>query len=76
MMPGLIKSIVFCDLQANLNRAHLSKQESKEHGIAVMLLVVVLIFFVCNISALVINILELFLTDVSQNQKVSLILVS
>ncbi len=35
-----------------------------------MLLVVVLIFFICNISALIINIIEFFLEDVTKNQQV------
>ncbi len=56
-------------LQANATRALLSNQEKREHNLAVMLLVVVLIFFICNISALIINIIELFSQDVTKNQQ-------
>ena len=34
-------------------------QELKEHNLATMLLMVVLVFFICNLLALLVNVLEL-----------------
>ena len=45
--------------RAIARRAQLTTQEQKEHNLATMLLVVVLVFFVCNLLPLVVNILEL-----------------
>ncbi len=45
--------------RALARRAQLSTQEQKEHNLATMLLVVVLVFFICNLLPLVANILEL-----------------
>ena len=36
-----------------------SAQELKEHNLATMLLMVVLVFFICNLLALLVNVLEL-----------------
>ncbi|XP_069988013.1 FMRFamide receptor [Penaeus vannamei] len=44
---------------ANQERQRLSRLEKKEIGLAVMLLVVVTVFFVCNVLAFIINVLEL-----------------
>ncbi|KAK8753491.1 hypothetical protein OTU49_004665 [Cherax quadricarinatus] len=44
---------------ANHERQQLSRLQRKEIGLAVMLLVVVTVFFVCNVLAFIINILEL-----------------
>nr|XP_053655706.1 FMRFamide receptor-like [Cherax quadricarinatus] len=44
---------------ANHERRQLSRLQQKEIGLAVMLLVVVTVFFVCNVLAFIINILEL-----------------
>ncbi|XP_069183263.1 LOW QUALITY PROTEIN: FMRFamide receptor [Procambarus clarkii] len=44
---------------ANHERQQLSRLQKKEIGLAVMLLVVVTVFFVCNVLAFIINILEL-----------------
>lgn len=44
---------------ANHERQQLSRLQRKEIGLAVMLLVVVSVFFVCNVLAFIINILEL-----------------
>ncbi|KAK8718874.1 hypothetical protein OTU49_014403 [Cherax quadricarinatus] len=44
---------------ANLERQHMSRLQQKEISLAVMLLVVVTVFFVCNVLAFIINILEL-----------------
>jgi hypothetical protein len=43
---------------ANLERSRMSRQEQKEIGLATMLMVVVIVFFICNVLALVVNILE------------------
>ena len=45
---------------ANLERSRMSRQEQKEIGLATMLMVVVIVFFICNILALIVNILEAF----------------
>jgi len=58
--------LLLCTIQANATRALLSSQEKREHNLAVMLLVVVLIFFICNIWALIINVLEHFGTENQQ----------
>ncbi|KAG7168255.1 FMRFamide receptor-like [Homarus americanus] len=44
---------------ANHERQQLSRLQRKEIGLAVMLLVVVTVFFVCNVLAFIINVLEL-----------------
>ncbi|KAK6637117.1 hypothetical protein RUM43_010791 [Polyplax serrata] len=46
--------------RANLERARLSRLQKKEIGLATMLLCVVIVFFFCNILALVNNLLEAF----------------
>ena len=45
--------------RALARRAQLSAQELKEHNLATMLLMVVLVFFICNALALVVNVIEL-----------------
>jgi uncharacterized membrane protein len=45
--------------KALARRAQLSTQEQKEHNLATMFLVVVMVFFICNLLPLVVNILEL-----------------
>lgn len=62
--------------KANATRARLSSQEKKEHNLAHMLLMVVVVFFVCNLLALVINILELFDLNYDLLIKVSNLLVT
>ena len=49
--------------RAIARRSQLTSQEQKEHNLATMLLVVVLVFFVCNLLPLVVNILELIGMD-------------
>ncbi|XP_076329930.1 FMRFamide receptor-like [Tachypleus tridentatus] len=49
--------------QANRNRKKLTLRQQKEIRLATMLLCVVVIFLICNVTALVVNILEYF--DVS-----------
>ena len=44
--------------RANAERAKLSRLQQREIGMATMLLCVVIVFFVCNILALVVNVLE------------------
>lgn len=46
--------------RANQERQRLSRQQKKEIGLATMLLCVVVVFFLCNILALVNNVLEAF----------------
>ena len=62
--------------RAIARRAHLSTQERKEHNLATMLLVVVLVFFTCNLLPLVVNILELFAISDQQLIQVSNFLVT
>lgn len=45
--------------RANSERARLTRLQQKEIGLATMLMVVVIAFFLCNVLALVVNILEL-----------------
>jgi len=46
--------------KATAIRNSLSRSQKREIGLAMMLLCVVLVFFLCNILALIVNILELF----------------
>lgn len=46
--------------RANLERQRLSRLQKKEIGLATMLFCVVVVFFFCNILALVVNVLESF----------------
>lgn len=46
--------------KANRERLRLSRSEKREIGLAVMLMGVVVVFLLCNILALVLNILEVF----------------
>ena len=46
--------------RANKERARLTRLQQKEIGLATMLMVVVLVFFLCNFLALVINVLEVY----------------
>ena len=47
--------------RANSERARLTRLQQKEIGLATMLMVVVFVFFVCNVLALVVNILEVMI---------------
>ena len=62
--------------RAIARRAQLSTQEQKEHNLATMLLVVVLVFFICNLLPLVVNILELNSQNNQQLTNVSNFLVT
>ncbi len=44
--------------QSQAERAKLTRQEQREIGMATMLICVVIVFFVCNVLALVVNLLE------------------
>ena len=44
--------------RASLQRALLTSQEKKDHNLASMFLVVVMVFFICNSLSLIVNILE------------------
>ncbi|XP_022919628.2 FMRFamide receptor [Onthophagus taurus] len=51
---------------ANRERARLSRNQKREIGLATMLLCVVIVFFVCNLLPLVINIIEVFHLDIDE----------
>ena len=57
--------------RANSERARLTRLQKKEIGLATMLMVVVFVFFVCNVLALVVNSLyshrEVFLRELISN---------
>ena len=44
--------------KANAERAQLSRLQQREIRLATMLMIVVIVFFICNVLALVINVLE------------------
>ena len=46
--------------KANEERAQLSRLQQREIRMATMLMIVVMVFFVCNVLALTINILEVW----------------
>lgn len=46
--------------RANRERLRLSRSEKREIGLAVMLMGVVVVFLLCNILALIINVMEVF----------------
>ena len=51
--------------RANAERAQLSRVQQREIRMATMLMIVVLVFFMCNVLALVINLLEVSPPSVS-----------
>ena len=51
-------SIELTPRRANAERAQLSRVQQREIRMATMLMIVVLVFFMCNVLALVINLLE------------------
>nr|WDS50847.1 FMRFamide receptor like protein [Palaemon carinicauda] len=56
----VFNSFIYKEVRAaNHARIHLSRLERKEIGLAVMLLVVVTVFFLCNVLAFIINVLEM-----------------
>lgn len=63
--------------RANAERQRLSRLQKKEIGLATMLLCVVVVFFICNILALVANVMEAFYdTVIDQLIKTSNLLVT
>ena len=62
--------------RANSARASLTRLQKKEIGLANLLMVVVIVFFVCNILALVVNILEVFNLNIIALNNVSNLLVT
>eukprot|EP00095_Tigriopus_kingsejongensis_P010932 snap_masked-scaffold206_size259025-processed-gene-1.14 protein:Tk10932 transcript:snap_masked-scaffold206_size259025-processed-gene-1.14-mRNA-1 annotation:"fmrfamide receptor" len=74
---AVLNLLIFLEIRkANVTRSILSNQEKKEHNLAVMLLVVVFIFFICNILPLILNIIELFHKPNPQVIQVSNLLVT
>ncbi|TRY67168.1 hypothetical protein TCAL_05489 [Tigriopus californicus] len=74
---AVLNLMIFLEIRkANVTRSILSNQEKKEHNLAVMLLVVVFIFFICNILPLILNIIELFHKPNPQVIQVSNLLVT
>ena len=61
---------------ANSERSRMSRQEQKEIGLATMLMVVVIVFFLCNVLALVVNILEVFKKEFFQLNSLNNLLVT
>ncbi|KAK7087045.1 G-protein coupled receptor activity protein [Halocaridina rubra] len=56
----IFNSFIYKEVRAaNHERQRLSRLERKEIGLAVMLLVVVTVFFLCNVLAFILNVLEL-----------------
>lgn len=75
---ALLNTLIYKQVRkANRERARLSRMEKREIGLATMLLCVVFVFFLCNVLALVINILEASF-DIIQDElvKVSNLLVT
>ena len=62
--------------RANSARSSLTRLQKKEIGLANLLMVVVMVFFVCNILALVVNILEVFEYNIIALHNVSNLLVT
>ena len=62
--------------RANKERARLTRLQQKEIGLATILMVVVLVFFVCNVCALVSNILEVMDINCTRLNNVSNLLVT
>ncbi len=62
--------------RANSERARLTRLQQKEIGLATMLMVVVFVFFVCNVLALVVNILEVMSINVMELNNTSNLLVT
>ena len=69
-----------CTRKSNLKPSHLSlsncRLQQKEIGLATMLMVVVFVFFLCNILALVSNILEVVDINLTELNNVSNLLIT
>ncbi|XP_039765710.1 FMRFamide receptor [Pararge aegeria] len=66
-LAALNAAIVRQVRRAQAERARLSRVQRRELGLATMLLVVVLVFFLCNLLPLVTNAFEVFLGDQFEN---------
>lgn len=53
--------------RANKERLRLSRSEKREISLAVMLMGVVIVFLLCNILALILNIMEAFYSTLDEN---------
>ena len=62
--------------RAREERANLTRLQRREIGLATMLMVVVFVFFVCNLLALVVNILEVMSITVNELNTTSNLLVT
>ncbi|KAK3858561.1 hypothetical protein Pcinc_035259 [Petrolisthes cinctipes] len=62
--------------QANEERQQLTRLQKKEIGLAVMLLVVVSVFFLCNLLAFIINLLEMMGIEINELTLTSNLLVT
>ena len=62
--------------RANSERAQLTRLQQKEIGLATMLMVVVVVFFVCNVLALVVNILEVMSINIIALNNISNMLIT
>ncbi|XP_022113137.1 FMRFamide receptor-like [Pieris rapae] len=67
LLAALNARIVRQVRRAQAERARLSRVQRRELGLATMLLVVVLVFFLCNLLPLVTNAFEVFLGDAFDN---------
>jgi hypothetical protein len=72
-------STALCGTQvrrANSERVRLTRLQQKEISLATMLMVVVFVFFVCNVLALVVNILEVMSINITALNNVSNMLIT
>jgi len=53
--------------RANKERMQLSRSEKREISLAVMLMGVVIVFLICNVLALILNIMEAFYSTIDEN---------
>lgn len=67
LLNCIVFFIYFQVLKANKERQRLSRLQKREIGLATMLLCVVIVFFLCNLLPLVINIIETFNIDIDLN---------
>ena len=74
--PILVPPYMFFFRRSNKNLSNLSAHEKKEMKLAVMLMIVVVVFLICNILALITNILEVFETEINEVTETSNLLVT
>lgn len=76
-MKLMCRALLYFQVRAaNHERQQLSRLQRKEIGLAVMLLVVVSVFFICNVLAFIINVLELMDIVIDELTMVSNLLVT